>query len=319
MKALLVLLVVWLMATGVSADEILFIGEGQSFSGVDIDPANILFSEDAADSVNNITAFAGDDMTLTATGAGDIIIDANTDVNIDGGNDVFIDAATDDVRLGAGDDIVVTPGGDAGEDFVINALANGDFVLVGAVDHGWEFEVGTFEVATFPVFNIYQRASGVMDFDHTFTLGGTGVRSFNFGRALGINDGAQYTLYEIGGTEIGRLNSHGNHVSVPQTQVIPDDTVPASAATANIEPYAGSFQVTCNDPDGCEITHLEANAVDGTAVTWICMTANDCVFIDTLNVTELRGGVSRTLSTQYSTLGVIYASDRWVQTFESGN
>jgi hypothetical protein len=91
---------------------------------------------------------------------------------------------------------------------------------------------------------------------------------------------------------------------------IADDTVAAQAATYTLEPTTSYVTLTCNDPDGCDITMSEINAVNGHPVTIVNISANTCNFADTAGVSELTGAIALG---QYDVLRLMYVSDRWVQ------
>jgi hypothetical protein len=267
-----------------------------SISGADIDPANITFVEDAGDSENDITAFAGDDLVLATTGVGDL--------DFNSGDEITLDAA---------DLIVLTPGGAAGDDVRIEAGALGDFIFNGPVGQGWEFWVSGF----FEIFSIKQGAAGVMAIDSDFVNIATSVPSFVFRRAVdNLAAGSAYMAYHVGAaTEIGRVNHLGNHVGVPGATE-GSSTGDGSPRALTIEPHEQSHQIDCLDPDTCDVTLGEANAVDGTEACFVNVSANVVDFADTPNVSELAGAFA---AGQWDTLCVLYVTDRWVETSRSNN
>lgn len=101
----------------------------------------------------------------------------------------------------------------------------------------------------------------------------------------------------------------------PRVDVADSDTIADSAdgnpATATLTPTTSNAQLTCNDADGCTITMGETGVIDGQIVKIVNVSANDCFFADSSGVSELISG-TYTMS-QYGTLELVYASDRWVE------
>lgn len=87
-----------------------------------------------------------------------------------------------------------------------------------------------------------------------------------------------------------------------------------SAAILTLLPIGSYVAITCNDPDGCAITMGESGIQDGMPMTVVNMSANPVTFTDTAGVTELTGAASLS---QYSTLTLIYRTDRWVEVSRS--
>jgi hypothetical protein len=91
----------------------------------------------------------------------------------------------------------------------------------------------------------------------------------------------------------------------------------ASPATLTLNPNSSYVEITCNDPDTCDITMDEAVPVrQGNVVTIVNLTTNVVDFADTANVSELAGAFA---AGQYDTITLIYLSDRWVELARSNN
>ena len=87
-----------------------------------------------------------------------------------------------------------------------------------------------------------------------------------------------------------------------------------TAATLTLIPLGSYVAITCNDPDGCAITMGETGIQDGMPITIVNMSSNAVTFADTAGVSELTGAASLG---QYSTLTLIYRTDRWVEVSRS--
>jgi hypothetical protein len=259
-------------------------------SGDDIDPANILFAEDTGDGVNNITAFAGDILTLSATGAtGDIIIDSDAGkLTFNGGG-------------GAGDEVLFTSG--AAEIRFDTGAANIVFD-VGSVSNGLQFRI----VSASDIMLITQGPGGIVDFLAQAATAPT--TAFVFDRANVPNAGVAHTLFQNDNSEVGRVNHLGNIVSVPETLTIDDTGADTTPGTATITPHARSFQITCNDDDGCDVTLAEANALNGTQAEIVNVSANVVRIDSVTNTLEVNGEWH---GLQYDSLDLSYVVDRWVE------
>ena len=97
---------------------------------------------------------------------------------------------------------------------------------------------------------------------------------------------------------------------------IADDLIPAQAAAANLDPTTTFYTIDCQDGDGCDITLQELNALHGTIIHLICMSANACNFADTAGVSELAGAYAMG---QYDSLSIMYSTDRYIEISRSNN
>ncbi len=97
---------------------------------------------------------------------------------------------------------------------------------------------------------------------------------------------------------------------------VADNTVGASKAVFTLTPASSFARITCNDPDGCNMTLGEGSAQDGDMVVIAVASTNSVDANDTAGVTELSGNF---ILGQYDTLSLIYSSDRWLQLSTANN
>ncbi len=91
----------------------------------------------------------------------------------------------------------------------------------------------------------------------------------------------------------------------------------ANPATATITPDHRRYQeITCNDPDTCDVTMGETEVHEGMWVILTNLSTNTVDFADTAGVTELAGPFAMG---QYDTLELTYAGDRWIEVGRSDN
>lgn len=90
----------------------------------------------------------------------------------------------------------------------------------------------------------------------------------------------------------------------------------ANPATLTLEPTRSYVEITCNDPDTCDIIMSETNADQGQIVYITNISTNIVDFADTAGVTELAGNFAMG---QYDTITLIYTGDRWVELGRSNN
>ena len=97
---------------------------------------------------------------------------------------------------------------------------------------------------------------------------------------------------------------------------IANNFIIATPASLTINPLASFVQVSCADPDGCNITMGETTAKEGDIVI-IINDANETLnFSDTTDITELSGAFAAGL---YDSLTLIYEGNRWIELSRSNN
>ena len=75
-------------------------------------------------------------------------------------------------------------------------------------------------------------------------------------------------------------------------------------------------EITCNDPDTCDITMGETNVDEGMLFTAVNLSTNVVDWADTANVSELEGVFA---AGQYDSITMIYAGDRWIEVARANN
>ncbi len=126
-----------------------------------------------------------------------------------------------------------------------------------------------------------------------------------------------FNLMESGGEEEQfRITGQGI-VSGTHSYTVADSG-DGNPATDTLTPDGSVVLATCSDADSCDITMTETGVTSGQFLKIVCMTATPatCDFADTAGVTELAGAFAMD---QYDTLGMVYASDRWVEISRSVN
>ncbi len=94
------------------------------------------------------------------------------------------------------------------------------------------------------------------------------------------------------------------------------DSGDGNPATATLTPTRSYVSITCNDVHTCDVTMGETGVLDGTMVSITNVSLNTVDFSDTSGVSELNGSFAMT---QYQTLKLLYATDRWVEISRSAN
>jgi hypothetical protein len=127
-----------------------------------------------------------------------------------------------------------------------------------------------------------------------------------FGGDIGIGTTAPGAKLEVNGLIA---------VSV-DADTIADDGVAASLPSYTLTPTTSFVKLTCDDPDGANITMGETGIAEGATVTIVNVSANVCNFADTAGVSELAGAFAMG---QYQSLKLVYIGDRWVEISRSAN
>ncbi len=94
------------------------------------------------------------------------------------------------------------------------------------------------------------------------------------------------------------------------------DNSDGSNATGTLNPSKSYVSVDCQDNEACDVTMSEAGASDGDIVVIVNSSSKNVNFTDSAGVTELSGNA--TLG-QYSSLTLLYSSNRWVQLAKANN
>lgn len=125
---------------------------------------------------------------------------------------------------------------------------------------------------------------------------------------------------DTGGTERVIIDSRGLENKFKLIEGVDADTIADSgdgnAATATLNPTTSFVTLNCGDSDTCDITMGETNAVSGTLVTIVNISANVCDFSDSSGVSELAGAFAMG---QYDSLTILYVTDRWIEVCRSNN
>ena len=125
--------------------------------------------------------------------------------------------------------------------------------------------------------------------------------------------GENYVLWSEDPDGIHRFD--GSMVTTGQNVQIPNSGS-SSPAVALVTPSATHTPVTCDDPDGCDLTLGEDGVLDGFNVTFVNVSPNVVRFTDTSGVSELAGPF---VAGQYDVITLLYVSDRWVEVSRSDN
>jgi hypothetical protein len=99
-------------------------------------------------------------------------------------------------------------------------------------------------------------------------------------------------------------------------RTIANNGVGSSPATLTLNPTTSYVEITCSDPDGCNITMGETGAREGGVVYFVNVGANTVNFADTANVSHLAGAFG---ATQYDSITMIYIGDLWAELSRSDN
>lgn len=118
------------------------------------------------------------------------------------------------------------------------------------------------------------------------------------------------------GTAGGFLATSGLFINDVDARTIADNAVGASPATLTLTPTASYVEITCNDPDTCDITMGETGIVEGTVVTIVNVSANVVDFADTVGVSEIAGAFA---AGQFDAITLRYTGAEWVETVRSNN
>lgn len=94
------------------------------------------------------------------------------------------------------------------------------------------------------------------------------------------------------------------------------DSGGVGAAAANVAATVGKVYVTCSDADGCDLTLLETDAVNGSELAIVNVSANACNLADTSGVSETTGAIALG---QWDSAHYAYVTDRWVLLGSSNN
>ncbi|HTE58519.1 MAG TPA: hypothetical protein VK694_07275 [Verrucomicrobiae bacterium] len=179
----------------------------------------------------------------------------------------------------------------------------------------------------------------------SFDIGGSEIARFNTNNQLVLSNGAAGTpalsflsdadtgVYRGGADDLrlaaggqSQLRATVNGIFIEERLVLGVDTRTiastgdASPAALTLNPNSSYVEITCNDPDTCDITMDEAAPVaGGQAVYVVNVSANIVDFADTAGVTELAGACA---ASQYDTLSMLYVDAailRWVELSRSNN
>lgn len=245
-----------------------------------------------------------DTVTIAATGGGtgDVVGPASS-----AENQVALFSGTTGKLLKTGPLKFDAAGGISGNPgFNITITPNGGYALSGT-GTGWTFG-GAQGVLSGAGFRVRSDHGYQLDSD-TNLLGGSapdaGIRRCGAGFACASN----------GTTGNGSFQAL-KYVSVVEAFTIADDGAGTKAA-GTLTPTSSYVECSCLDANGCDVTMSETGALQGQSVIIVNIGTNACDFADTGGISELpAGGVS--LGTNDS-LGLIYASDRWIATSRSDN
>lgn len=94
------------------------------------------------------------------------------------------------------------------------------------------------------------------------------------------------------------------------------DTGDANPATLTLTPTASYVEITCNDPNTCDITMGETGMVEGTLLVIVNVSTNVVDFADSAGVSELAGPFA---AGQWDTLTLRYTGGEWVEQDRSDN
>jgi hypothetical protein len=105
---------------------------------------------------------------------------------------------------------------------------------------------------------------------------------------------------------------------LPTVVSIANNAVGASPATytSTFSESDASVSITCNDPDGCNVTLTETSILDGQRVCYVNVSANTVNFADTAGVSEIAGAFA---AGQWDSICLQYRTDRWVELSRSNN
>lgn len=124
------------------------------------------------------------------------------------------------------------------------------------------------------------------------------------------------------GVDIGSGWDYGLRVAspvvlYPQTHTIANNNSAGPAATSTLLPTSAFVEITCNDPDGCDITMSKVSPIlGGQIVTIVNRSTNAVNFADSPNTTELAGAFP---AGQWDSIQMIYSIERWVEVARSNN
>lgn len=90
----------------------------------------------------------------------------------------------------------------------------------------------------------------------------------------------------------------------------------ANPATLTLTPTASYVEITCNDPDTCDITMGETGIVEGTQLNIVNVGTNVVDFADTVGVSEIAGAFA---AAQFDSILMRYTGAEWVETARSNN
>jgi len=168
------------------------------------------------------------------------------------------------------------------------------------------------------------RRLGAYEFDACSDPSCAELYFFRMG-AIGISSGSSRSIDLSGSGASGHITIGVNGgrpalevatLATPSALLSIADNGSGTRASATLTPASSLIRCSCADPDGCDVTLSETNALDGQELRIVNSGTNVCSFAEAAGVTELAG--SADLGPQDS-LSLIYASDRFVELARSNN
>lgn len=113
------------------------------------------------------------------------------------------------------------------------------------------------------------------------------------------------------------VTSYVKRADTTQTFTVADNGTPASRATSTLTSLTSFVKCTCSDPDGCNVTLSETNAVDGQFLRVVSASTNVCGFTTSSGIQEV-GAVPIDLGIDDS-IDFIYVTDHFIRTANANN
>jgi hypothetical protein len=173
-------------------------------------------------------------------------------------------------------------------------------------------------------YNIVAQANGnaasrtdVITTDNDFFIEGNletdGLSYLDSGFISSASSTVSGNFFVAGNLTVSSTASISGRVQQVVQSVVGTDNGAGSAQSITLTPTSGYVEINCQDSSGCNVTLSETDALQGTVVTIMNISANTITFSDSSGVLELNNNGSLSLTARYNTLVVVYASDRWVE------